>query len=97
MEPVVQTSRKRVRGVPRRWFVVQADALDERAPVVVLSAHSSEQAARAAQGKARRRLPAGVPAGEVVLRRDEDIVSRLEWDEALSKGVVRPGPPPHLG
>ena len=95
MEPVVPTSRKRVRGAPRRWYVVQADALDERAPVAVLSGHSSEQAARAALAKARRRVPAGVLAAEVVLRRDEDIVSRLEWDEALGKGVVRAGPPHH--
>lgn len=89
--PVVVRSRGR-----SRWFVVQADPVDpERGPVVVLSGHTSQQAATTALGRARRR--AGSDAGEgpmLQVRAAEQITSRLVWDPQAGRGVVQSGPPP---
>jgi len=76
--------------------VVQADPVDpERGPVVVLSGHTSQQAAMTALGRASRRA---VPdAGEepvLQVRAVEQISSRLVWDSQAGRGVVQPGPPP---
>jgi len=89
--PVVVRSRGR-----SRWFVVEADPADpESGPVAVLSGHSSQKAATAALGRARRRAWSGAGEGSVLqVRAAEQITSRLVWDPQAGRGVVQPGPPP---
>jgi len=79
-----------------RWFVVQADPADpEHGPVAVLSGHTSQKAATAALGRARRRAWSGAGEGSVLqVRAAEQISSRLVWDPQAGRGVVHPGPPP---
>jgi hypothetical protein len=89
--PVVVRSRAR-----SRWFVVQADPADpERGPAVVLSGHTSQQAATTALGRARSRVSSGAGEGAVLqVRAAEQITSRLVWDPQAGRGVVQSGPPP---
>ncbi len=79
-----------------RWFVVQADPADpERGPVVVLSGHTSQQAATTARSRARRRAWSDAGEGPVLqVRAAEQITSRLVWDPQAGRGVVQSGPPP---
>ncbi len=76
--------------------MVQADPADlESGPVAVLSGHSSQKAATAALGRARRRAWSGSGEGSVLqVRAAEQITSRLVWDPQAGRGVVQPGPPP---
>ena len=73
--------------------MVQADPADlESGPVAVLSGHSSQKAATAALGRARRRAWSGSGEGSVLqVRAAEQITSRLVWDPQAGRGV---GPPP---
>jgi len=89
--PVVVRSRGR-----SRWFVVEADRADpEHGPVVVVSGHTSQKAATAALGRARRRASSGAGEGALLqIRAAEQISSRLVWDSQAGRGVVQLGPPP---
>ncbi len=89
--PVVVRSRGR-----SRWFVVEADPADpEHGPVAVVSGHTSQQAATAALGRARRRASSGAGEGVVLqVRAADQISSRLVWDSQAGRGVVHLGPPP---
>lgn len=79
----------------QRWFVVETkpehrDDL-ERA-VVIMSQHASQAGAVRGRGRLWRR---GAPEGVVYVVRSEDqIRRRLEWDPQLRRGVTRDGPPP---
>ncbi len=79
-----------------RWFVVQAPRVDpERGPVVVLSGHTSQQAATAALGRASRRAVPDAGEGALLqVRAAGQVSSRLVWDSQAGRGVVQPGPPP---
>ncbi len=97
----LQTSADGAKGVVRsrgrsRWFVVEADPADpEHGPVVVLSGHTSQQAATTALGRARRRASAGAGEWAVLqVRAADQISSRLVWDGQAKRGVVQLGPPP---
>ena len=89
--PVVVRSRGR-----SRWFVVEADPADpEHGPVAVVSGHTSQQAATAALGRARRRASSGAGEGVVLqVRAADQISSRRVWDSQAGRGVVHLGPPP---
>ena len=76
-----------------RWFLVEADVRDDQGPVVVLSRHTTERAAVAALGKARRQHPTHSDEAVLQVRQAEQIVSRLEWDAQKRKGVVLAGLP----
>jgi len=95
--PVPSTGQRRRAGVGTGadWFVV-AVGEGERpdAPVVVLSRHRSQQAARTAWVKASRDRPPGAPVGEVIeVRAASTIAASIEWDQDARRPVVRPGPP----
>ncbi len=75
------------------WFVVEADTRDGRAPVAVLSRHTSQRAAKAALVKGLSRRSTTDTAVVLEVRSAEQIVARLEWDAETRAGVVRPGPP----
>jgi len=89
--PVVVRSRGR-----SRWFVAQADPADpEHGPVAVVSGHTSQKAAAAALGRARRRASSGVGEGALLqVRAAAQIGSRLVWDPQAGRGVVQPRSPP---
>jgi len=68
-----------------RWFVVQADPADpEHGPVAVLSGHTSQKAATAALGRARRRAWSGAGGGV-------GAAGPCRRADQLSAGVGSPG------
>lgn len=85
-------ARRRTR---KRWFVVETKSAhrdDLERAVVVMSEHASEAGALRGRARLWRR---GVPEGVAYLVRPEDqIRRRLEWDPTLRRGVTRDGPPP---
>jgi len=75
------------------WFVVEADGRNDQAPVVVLSRHTTQRAAKAALVEACSRRPAREPGEVLEVRSADQIQTRLEWDAETRTGVVRRGPP----
>jgi len=68
-----------------RWFVVRADPADpEHGPVAVLSGHTSQKAATAALGRARRRAWSGAGGGV-------GAAGPCRRADQLSAGVGSPG------
>ena len=79
------------RGQPGSWwYLVEADAADEHAPVRILSRHRSQQTARDAHARAAKRE---LPADRVLeVRARHDVTA---WQELTPDGrVTHTGPPP---